>query len=437
MKENNVRTYKGFTPYRFQRDVIDQLCKPEQYRQKKVVVVKSSRQKGKTITVANILLFYAINHNHSKNYCVSPTLKQAKEIYRTITQAIENSGVVKSSNSTDLIIVLINGSRISFKSAEQGTDALRGFTCSGILCIDEAAFIADDILHTILPWCDYHKANILMTSTPFVKSGFFWDYYNYGLEHTHNTVTIDWCSEFYLDEIRQILDEEQLNEYKSILPKNVFKTEYLGEWLDDDGSVFINFKNCIKHNSIKPTDRLYVGIDWANGGGNDDTVISMLNQYGQQVYLEYKNNLSPTQQIDWLEGILKKYQRQIVVVKPELNSIGTPYTDMLKKRLQTMKIEGFDTTNKSKNDIVSQLQVAFEQQTIEILEDEKQERELSYYAAEYNLKTKTLTFNAPKGLNDDICIALMLSYDAFIDNKTNYVHINFGNKKKHKRIEDD
>lgn len=416
------RSFTGYTPYNFQRAVINEICPKEFYRKKKTVVVKSSRQKGKTITVANILLFYAINHR-TKNYYIAPTLKQAKEIYKTITSAIGNSGIVKASNATDLIIGLINGSKINFKSAEQGTEALRGYTCDGILCIDEAAFIDDEIFHTILPWTDFNKADILMTSTPFVKAGFFWDYYNYGLEGSHNTVTIDWSDIRYKDEIDKILTPEMLEEYRSILPANTFKTEYLGEWLDDDGSVFLNFKNCTEINKISPNDKLFVGIDWGNGGNNDDTVLSILNQNAKQVYLGYKNNLSPTQQIDWISGVLKPIKNQIVVCKPELNSIGTPYTDMLKKRLQYMKIEGFNTSNQSKNEIVSQLQVAFEQERIKILPDEKQLRELSYYAAEYNLKTKTLTFNAPNGLNDDIPIALMLSYDALEKNNRNYVCI--------------
>lgn len=436
MKESNIRTYTGYTPYNFQRRVIDEVCKPNQYRTKKVCVVKSSRQKGKTITVANILLYYTINHNNSKNYCISPTLKQAKEIFKTIVQATSGTGIVKSSNASDLIIVFINGSKISFKSAEQGTDALRGFTCNGILCIDEAAYIDDEIFLTVLPWTDYWKANILMTSTPFVKSGFFWDYYNYGLEGSHNTVTIDWSSPEFSVEIEQILSKEQLEEYKKMLPTNTFKTEYLGEWLDDDGTVFTGFKECIQRNEIKPSDKLYVGIDWANGGGNDDTVVTMLNQNREQVFLEYKNNLTPNQQLEWIEGILRKYQRQIVVVKPELNSIGTPYTDILKQRLQTMKFNGFVTTNQSKNDIVTKLQVAFEQRTIKILDDEKQTRELSYYAAEYNIRTKTLTYNAPAGLNDDICIALMLANDAFDEGNNYRVCVRVG-KKRRKNEEDD
>ena len=427
------REFEGYSPYDFQWDVIDELCRPFQWKTRKVVVVKSSRQKGKSLTVANILLYYAINHGSCKNYYIAPTLKQAKEIYKTIMQAIGNSGIVLNSNASDLIIRFINNSSISFKSAEQGCDALRGFTCQGIVCIDEAAFIPDEIFHTILPWIDYNNANMLITSTPFVKSGFFWDYLNYGKEGTHNTVTIDWSDAKYKAEMDTILPPERLEEYRNMLPSNVFKTEYLGEFLDDDGSVFINVSNCFETNYIKPSDRLYVGIDWANGGNHDDTAISMLNQDGKQVYLAYRNTLTPNEQIDWIEGILKQYRNQVVVVRPELNSIGTPYTDILRKRLQTMNFSGFNTTNKSKNEIVGQLQVAFEQGTIKILPDDKQERELSYYAAEYNMRTKTLTYNAPNGLHDDICIALMLSYDAYLDNKTNYVYVRIPGKNKRKK----
>ena len=423
VESKETRHFTGYTPYNYQKDVINEICPKEYYRKKKTVVVKAPRQRGKTITVANILLYYAINHNKSKSYYIAPTLKQSKEIYKTITTAIAGSGIVKSSNATDLIITFINKSKINLKSAEQGTDALRGYTCDGVLCIDEAAFIEDEIFYTILPWCDYNKADILMTSTPFLKSGFFWDYYNYGLENSHNTVSIDWAALRYKEEMDKILTPEMLEEYRAILPNNTFRTEYLGEWLDDDGTVFINFKNCIENNNIKPYDKLYIGIDWGNGGNNDDTVISMLNQDAKQVYLSYRNNLSPTQQIDWLYEILYPLRNQIVYVQPELNSIGTPYTDMLRNRLQFMKIEGFNTSNSSKNEIVSQLQVAFEQEKIRLIEDEKQERELSYYSAEYNLKTKNLTFNAPRGLNDDICIADMLAYDALLKNKKNYVCI--------------
>lgn len=412
--ENHIHCV-GFHPYAHQRAVIDAIGKSKcSY---KTVVVKSSRQKGKSFMIANILLYFALNWNKTKNICVSPTLKQAKNIYKTIMDAIEKTGIVKNSNATDLEITFINRSIIRFLSAEMG-ESLRGYTVTGILCIDECCYISDEVFNTIKPWVDYNKSPILMVSTPYVKQGFFWQYYNYGLEGVNKVITVDWCDPKFKKEMDKILPPERLEEYRKTMPANKFKSEYLGEWLDDDGTVFIQFKDCAKDVQIVPNDKLFVGIDWAMGGGNDDTAVAIINDKGEQVFLDYFNNLTPTQQIDRIVEDLNPYMRQIVVIQPELNSLGGVLTDNLKERLQgRARIEGFNTTNQSKNELVMDLQTAFEQKTITILNDPKQMRELSFYTAEYNPKTKNVSYNAPLGLNDDLCIALMLAYNAYKNKK--------------------
>lgn len=412
--ENHIHCV-GFHPYAHQRAVIDAIGKSKcSY---KTVVVKSSRQKGKSFMIANILLYFALNWNKTKNICVSPTLKQAKNIYKTIMDAIEKTGIVKSSNATDLEITFINRSNIRFLSAEMG-ESLRGYTVTGILCIDECCYISDEVFNTIKPWVDYNKSPILMVSTPYVKEGFFWQYYNYGLEGVNKVITVDWCDPKFKKEMDKILPPERLEEYRKTMPANKFKSEYLGEWLDDEGTVFIQFKDCAKDVQIQPNDKLFVGIDWAMGGGNDDTAVAIINNKGEQVFLDYFNNLTPTQQIDRIVEDLNPYMRQIVVIQPELNSLGGVLTDNLKERLQgRARIEGFNTTNQSKNELVMDLQTAFEQKTITILNDPKQMRELSFYTAEYNPKTKNVSYNAPLGLNDDLCIALMLAYNSYKNKK--------------------
>ena len=143
--ENHIHCV-GFHPYAHQRAVIDAIGKSKcSY---KTVVVKSSRQKGKSFMIANILLYFALNWNKAKNICVSPTLKQAKNIYKTIMDAIEKTGIVKNSNATDLEITFINRSIIRFLSAEMG-ESLRGYTVTGILCIDECCYISDEVFNTI------------------------------------------------------------------------------------------------------------------------------------------------------------------------------------------------------------------------------------------------------------------------------------------------
>ena len=419
-----VKQFKGIKPFSYQQAVINEV--KDAKGSGKTVVVKSRRQVGKSVLIANLLLYYAINYKGTKNYVLSPTLKQGKNIYKSIINAISGCGIIKSKNATDLFITLINGSSISIKSAEQ-KESLRGETCTGILCIDECAYISSEVYNIVKPWCDFHKAVTLMVSTPFVKSGFFWEYYNHGLNKEYNCVSIDWSDEKYQDDMDFILPPSKLEEYKKLLPKNVFLTDYLGIFIDDDGTVFTDFKKCINKNEIKDSDKLYLGIDWAAGVESDDTVIVAFNQYGQQVYLDYFNKLTPTQQIDRIEKFIVQYKNQIAVVQTELNSLGTPLTDFLKNRSQLKtiinKFVGFNTTNQSKNAIVQNLQIAFEQGLIEILEDEKQSRELATYTAEYNAKTRNVSYNAPNGLHDDICIAMMLAYDAYKNGKIMGVYI--------------
>ena len=415
---SKVKQFKGIKPFSYQQAVINEV--KDAKGSGKTVVVKSRRQVGKSVLIANLLLYYAINYKGTKNYVLSPTLKQGKNIYKSIINAISGCGIIKSKNATDLFITLINGSSISIKSAEQ-KESLRGETCTGILCIDECAYISSEVYNIVKPWCDFHKAVTLMVSTPFVKSGFFWEYYNHGLNREYNCVSIDWSDEKYQDDMDFILPPSKLEEYKKLLPKNVFLTDYLGIFIDDDGTVFTDFKKCINKNEIKDSDKLYIGVDWAAGVESDDTVVVAFNQYGKQVYLDYFNKLTPTQQIDRIEKFIVQYKNQIAVVQTELNSLGTPLTDFLKNRSQLSTIKdkfiGFNTTNQSKNAIVQNLQLAFEQKEIEILEDEKQSRELATYTAEYNAKTRNVSYNAPNGLHDDICIAMMLAYDAYKNGK--------------------
>lgn len=414
---------KGIHPFSFQQDVINEVITAKGTGKK--IVVRSRRQIGKSTLIANLLLYYAINYEGTKNYCVSPTLKQGKKLYKSVVKALTKAKIIKSANGSDLSIVLKNESEINFKSAEQN-EALRGETVTGLLCIDEMAYIPDSVYDIIRPWTDFHKAVTLMVSTPFVKEGYFWTYYNYGLEHSHNTVLIDWADyEKYKTDLDKILPPEQLEEYKSILPKKVFLTEYLGQFIEGGGLVFDFFKEAQRLVSIKPNDKLYIGIDWSNQANKDYTVVSMLNQNCEQVKLAYWNDLTPLKQIEKVYGELEPYLNQVQAIVCETNSLGTPYTDLLKERLQVShqnKIKEFVTSNTSKNDLVGKMQVALEQGTISLLPDNKQEREFSYYAAEYNPTTKNITYNAPSGLNDDTVMATMFALYGFNEYKTTGVY---------------
>ena len=416
MKDNTIRI-KGPKLFQWQKDVADLLMKPGEG---KTVVVKSRRQTGKSTLISSLLCYYSFNFAGSDSFVVSPTMAQAKNIFNQVNDAVSkgSQSLIQKANAQDLELKFVNNSTISFKSAAMG-QRLRGYNSNALIALDECAFQPDDILPLVLPWSDWHKANVLMVSSPFVRQGFFYNYFCQGEEGINGITSVDWTDPKYKEEMDKILSPERLEMYRRQLPKNQFLTEYLGQWMDDDGMVFTNFKECIENNSISPNDQLWVGIDWAVGNqdnpDSDDTVVTMINQDRKQVSIQYLNNMTPTAQIEKVASILNTYERQIRKIQPELNSIGSVYTDSIKKKMSktlASRVFGFDTTNTSKSTIITNLQDAFERMTVRILPDEKQKRQLGYYAMEFNPKTRVITFNAPQGLHDDSVIALALALDA-------------------------
>lgn len=401
------KTFIGYTPFPHQKAVHKALS--GSIRSGKIFVVKAKRQVGKSILLEQELLRFSITYNGTVSACVCPTLNQARKLFQDIINCIIDSGVVRKKNETLLEIDLINGSKIFFKSAEQ-KDSLRGYTISGILCVDECSFIDDEVFYgLLLPWTNVHQAPILLTSTPKFKQGFYWNYWNLGLnEDNRNVISIDF-NDF---DTSALLPNEKLEEYRKMLPKGQFLTEYMGEFLDSQSIVFGDFKDCIRPYDGKEYKDLYIGIDWSSGVGADSTVVSALNERSQQVFILRFNNKRAAEQIDYIVQYLRPYINKIRLIVAECNGVGQPLVDNLKIAMDgKVRIEEFSTTNASKIRIINQLQVAFEQREIWILDDRQQTSELSMYEAKLS-GNGTVTYNAPSGCNDDTVIALMLALEA-------------------------
>lgn len=382
--------------------------------------VKAKRQIGKSYIIINELLRFSINKSGSVNCCLSPTLNQARKIYKEILKAVEQSGVLKKKNDSLLEIEFINGSVIVFKSAEQ-KESLRGYTFSGIVCIDEAAYISNEVWSIIKPTTDVYQACILIVSTPKFRMGFFFDIFSMGLAGNDKITSYDLCK----FDTSMLLPNDQLELYRSMLPKNMFTTEYLGEFLDSESIVFGDFKDCVGYEPLDYRD-IYIGIDWGSGVGSDDTVIVGLNERNEEVILLHFNNKSTAQQVDYIVQYLEPYKHKIRMIVAEVNGVGKPLFDSLRMELDSkIPMIEFTTTNAEKVRIINRLQVAFEQYKIRLLDDDKQTAELSMYEAKVK-ENGTVTFNAPIGANDDIVMALMFAMEAREKrNKTGKYKISF------------
>ena len=333
---------------------------------------------------------------------VSPVLSQSRRVYKQLLKSIggEGSEIVKSANSTLLEIEFTNGSQILFRSAEQ-KENLRGITVKGLLVIDEAAFIQDDIFEILYPTCDANHAKILIISTPLFMSGEFFRKYTEGLSSTY-VKSYNWS----LYDTSKYLPPEKLEYYRQTMSPLRFRSEYEGEFIAEGSYIMGNISNIIGELSTEQP--LYGGLDWGNGGENDYTALILLDKEAKVTAIYYRNNLSPTEQIDYFSSILQG--TSLSELQVELNSIGTVYKDMLQKKVST-NINGFNTTNESKRTIIEQLITAIQTKAITIPNDPELINQLQHYEME---KTKTgYTYNG-HGAHDDLCIALALAYDSYL-----------------------
>ena len=405
--------------YEWQQYTVDQFC--NQCGTGKVVCCKSSRQRGKTYMCCAILIHYALSYAKTVSAIVEPTNAQARKVFKTIVDATYEAGLIKSKNETFLTIEFINGSTIMFKSA-QIKDGLRGYTISGCLILDEAAYLTSDILELVLPWLNVHKAPMMLVSTPRIRDGVFYNYYKEGLDGKNNVVSVDWCD----FDTSCMLSDEMMEMYRKTLTTNQFKSEILGEWLDDDGLVFSFLQeNLIPSIVSQNYGKAYVGIDFGAGGGGDYTSVSAFDENGKMIFLDYWNDLTTFQQVERLAGDLVSLGPRIAHINAENNSIGSPLIDLLirslneqKQSVLVAKINRWVTTNKSKSELVQQMQVALEQGKVKLFDDKMLLAQFGAYEAEYNPKTQVVTYNGAYGTHDDIVMSTMLAWDAYYKNAT-------------------
>lgn len=391
-----------------------------------VSAVKAPRQVGKTTVLMAVLLFYACSYTGGFSIIMEPTYKQCIRVYNEMRTAFEP--LLKPTGQSQLVLEFLTGSKVQFLSGESDIAAFQGYVCKrGVLCIDEAAYITDDVFFALSPTTDVHKCPVVLTSTPRFRNGFFYDYYVEGLEGKSSSIKVfDWAGQ-------SILTEEKLNFYKRLLPERQFKNYYLGEFADAVGSVFGSFTHVLSNEFEMPTYytmkwqhniNCYMGIDWSAGKHQDYTAIAIFNSLQQQIYLERFNDLDETQTINRIVDIIKQYRP--LTVQYETNSIGNIYGGLLNKAVYkenlTCGLRPFNTSNTSKNKLVNNLVVAIQNNDVQLLNDEVLISEMTSYESQLS-PTGKLIYNGAKGTHDDTVIATMLAYDVASRNKEMYAII--------------
>lgn len=234
-------------------------------------VIVAGRRWGKSVLSRMWILKKAVE-DPGTYWIVAPTYSQGKEIHWK--QGFINEipkRLILSKNEADLEVVLVNGSRIAIRSAEN-PDRLRGVKLKGLV-VDEIASIRnwkwlwEEVLRATLT--DY-KSPVIFISTPAGYNHFF-DLYQMGVKGS-DTYNSDFESFKFSSYDNPNIPKDEIDKAKEQLTEDTFLQEYMAEFKTFTGLVYKEFQreiHVVKPFPIPRHWRSYRGMDF---GSNNPTV---------------------------------------------------------------------------------------------------------------------------------------------------------------------
>lgn len=394
----NIQLY---TPYNKQVEV-HQGCADETYL---IDVVNASRQTGKTMLGQNQAVKWCLENKNITVMWVSPTSSQTTKVYKNIVKTLGNAPFVDSYKQTqgDTEINFTNGSVIKFKSAA-AEDNLRGETINYMI-LDEAAFIKEaTFLEILLPMLNVAGRKLLIISTPKGKSNWFHKYY-----HKGKTGVKGFKAYYFNCYTNPFANPDIIEIAKANMPELMFRQEYLAEFVEG-GSIIPNIEELcsgIMRHLPEKGKKYYAGLDLALR--NDYTVFTVVDNEGNLVYYDRFNKMSAPELKERIVKNIKLWNPENTMI--ELNNMGGVIYDDLRELYGLKKLQGFNTSNKSKNEIINKLLSQFSNKTIILPEDEILKAELEVFEMKIS-STGTIRFAAAEGFHDDIVMSLAIAQEA-------------------------
>lgn len=288
-------------------------------------------------------------------------------------------------------------SRILFLSADN-PESILGLGFKGIV-VDEAARIPPNVWHyTIRPTLAQSLGWATLISTPNGR-GWFYDMHTRGNDPNETD-----CRSFHFpSNSNPFFPAAEWEEAKRTMPEDVFKQEYMAEFLEDSAGVFHTVDACVVASAPTQSGEVVIGCDLAKH--TDHTVlVSMDRKTGACLDMDRFNHL------DWpiqKERIVGFYRRRPGLLVLDATGIGDPIYDDLKYVIP--QIQPVKLTNLTKTQLIQRLVVGVEQRQIcwprswTTLTDEMKRFEYQI------LPSGTITYNAPAGYHDDCVVALALA----------------------------
>ena len=366
--------------------------------------VCTGRRFGKTICMAVELLEHAGTQAAGDYAWVAPTYGVAERGVEAFLRCAPDCVKVVGRMPTRVeILTKIGFSRIWFLSADN-PDSIRGFGFLGVV-VDEAASMPVDVWNYVLrPTLAQTMGWAVFISTPKGRN-WFYDMFTRGLEGQEGFKSFKFPSN-----ASTYFPAQEWEEAKRTLPEDVFRQEYMAEFLEDSAGVFRGVDGCLvpetgnsKLETGETRRTVVVGCDIAKH--TDWTVcIAMDARSGRCLEMERFNQLDWPLQRSRIAAFVRRWNGLLVM---DATGVGDPVYDDLCRVLP--RIEPFKFSATSKRELVQGLMVAVEQRRVmwpaawDVLT-----AEMKRY--EYDLgPTGQVSYAAPSGYHDDCVMALALA----------------------------
>lgn len=288
-------------------------------------------------------------------------------------------------------LTLSNGSYIDFGSAER-PELMEGFDYD-VAVLNEGGLIFKKRSiweNTLYPMLKHARVRIIGTPK---GANTFQTLYNRYPHYTFSALD----SPFWT--------EAELAEAKSTMTDEAYRQEILAEFIEGAGAVFRNVRKNIAGNIIDSPEankKYVLSADLAKH--QDFTVIFVADKENKQiVYHERFNQIDWGLQKDRITNVYKKFNCHRGII--DATGVGDSiFDDLINNGLN---IEGFKFTATSKQELVSNLSIAMDNENIHYPMIEELVEELEIYGYEQR-SNGSFSYSAPDGFHDDEVMSLAL-----------------------------
>jgi len=351
-------------------------------------------------------LWSAFMNSNYQVLILAPSQRQSSLLFWNIKEMVAENPFIKSfvTRETMTQIHFDNGSEIHCLPAgsKRVSERIRGFS-PNLIIMDEAAFIPDEVLDAIEPSLAHTQGDIVYTSTPYGKRGFFWEAFkpDSGFDIYH--VKSEECPH---------ITKEFLKDKKDKLNENVYKQEYEGGFTEES-DVFLTRSLILKCvDDITEYDkplagmRYFLGVDCARMGSDETVyVIVEVGRIHYRVVKIISTKKKPTTDIiGRIKGLHERWKFEMIHI--DATNVGGPVYDVLIQEDYPMMPAKFASI-KFKEELYNNLKTLMEHDKIRFPSDKKLIEQMSGLICRFTMQG--MSIQPPEKGHDDYPDALALA----------------------------